>query len=181
MAICNFNYLKQKTIWILINLQEFNLSVMKCVLLTLLVLLFPLALRSQSDSLIATVKQHPIIGMGGAEVVPFKGEAFIVGVGYVEIKGQSRSVLERIGKIKAEKEIAILINGSDFTSSAVAVIEQIVTTKEGERTVDEQTSYFQTIKENSEGFIHSMSKLSSWKSEDKSMFFYAIYKPININ
>lgn len=170
-----------KTIWFLINLRDFNLSVMKSIVSIFLMLLLPLGLWSQSDSLIATVKQHPIIGMGGAEVVPLKGEAYIVGVGYVEIKGQSRSVLERIGKIKAEKEIAILINGSDFTSSAIAVIEQIVTTKEGERTVEEQTSYFQTIKEDSGGFIHSMSKLCSWKSNDKSMFYYAIYKPININ
>ncbi|MFB6318263.1 hypothetical protein [Saccharicrinis sp. FJH54] len=147
----------------------------------LCILLFPSLLWSQSDSLVNAVKQHPVIGTGGAEVIAFEGQAYIVGVGFVENKGQSRSVLERIGKIKAEKEIAILINGSDFTSSAKAVIEQIVTTTEDERTVEEHTTYIQTIKENSEGFIHSMSKLSSWKSEDNSMFYYALYKPININ
>ncbi|MFC0875407.1 hypothetical protein ACE01N_02380 [Saccharicrinis sp. FJH2] len=153
---------------------------MKYIASTLFVFLLPLALWSQTDSLIKVVKKHPVISEGGAEVIPFDGQAYIVGVGFVENKGQSRAILERIGKVKAEKEIAVLINGSDFTSSAVAVIEQIVTTEGNERKVEEKTSYFQTIKENSEGFIHSMSKLASWKSDDKSMFYYAIYKPINI-
>lgn len=136
---------------------------------------------SQNDTLIQVVKSHPIIGIGGAEVVSCCGQAYIVGVGYVENKGQSRSILERIGKVKAEKEVTILVNGSDFTSSAMAVIEEIITTNNGVQTVEQQTSYFQNIRENSEGFIHSMKKLNSWRSEDKSMFYYAVYKPISFN
>ncbi len=136
---------------------------------------------SQNDTLIQVVKNHPIIGIGGSEVVPCCGQAYLVGVGFVENKGQSRSILERIGKVKAEKEVIILVNGSDFTSSAMAIIEEVVTTKNGVQTVEQQTMYFENIKENSEGYIHSMKKLESWKSEDKSMFYFAIYKPISFN
>lgn len=136
---------------------------------------------SQNDTLTQVVKNHPIIGIGGAEVVSCNEQAYIVSVGFVENKGQSRSILERIGKIKAEKELTILINGSDFTSSAMMVLEETVTTIDGEQIIEEQTTYFENIKENSEGYIHSMKKLASWKSEDKSMFYYAIFKPISFN
>ncbi|MDA3822535.1 MAG: hypothetical protein PF450_08020 [Bacteroidales bacterium] len=136
---------------------------------------------SQNDTLIQVVKNHPIIGIGGAEVISCGEQTYIVGVGFVENKGQSRSILERIGKIKAEKEVTILVNGSDFTSSAMAIIEEVVTTNNGVQTVEQQTTYFENIRENSEGYMHSMKKLESWKSEDKSMFYFAIYKPINFN
>lgn len=154
-------------------MKQFSLIAVFCV--------FSICGWSQNDTLIQVVKNHPIIGIGGAEVVSCSGQAYIVSVGFVENKGQSRSILERIGKIKAEKELTILIMGSDFTSSAMMVIEEIITTKNGEQTVENQTRYFENIKENSEGYIHSMKKLASWKSEDKSMFYYAIYKPVSFN
>jgi hypothetical protein len=146
--------------------------------LTLLFCTVSISLWSQNDSLISLVKNHPIIGTGGAEVILHSNQPYIIGVGYVENKGQSRSILERIGKVKAEKEITILINGSEFTSSALAVIEEITTVKDGEQFTEYNTAYFEKIQENTEGFIHSMQKLASWKSDDQSMFYYAIYKPI---
>lgn len=154
---------------------------MKSLSITLLFFIVTVCACAQSDSLIKIVQKHPIISTGGADLIPFNQETFIVGVGFVEIKGQSRSILERVGKIKAEKEIAILINGSDFTSSAKVILEQIVTVTDGNRVIKNNTNYLQYIKENSEGFIHSMTKLSTWKSDDNSMFYYSIYKPLNIN
>ncbi|MCF8352166.1 MAG: hypothetical protein K9H15_13450 [Bacteroidales bacterium] len=145
---------------------------------TLLLCLVSATSWSQNDSLTSLVKNHPIIGIGGADVIQYNNQPYIIGVGYVENKGQSRSILERVGKVKAEKEITILINGSEFTSSAMAVIEEITTIEDGEQVTATYTDYFEKIQENTEGFIHSMQKLASWKSEDQSMFYYAIFKPI---
>jgi hypothetical protein len=131
-----------------------------------------------TDSLSVYVKEHPVISTGGAEPIIFNNKAFIVGVGAVEIKGQPRSALERMGKMRAEKEVSTLINGSDFTSSVKMVISQTTTNVNNTTNQSESIEYLETIAENSEGFIRLMKQLTTWKSDDGAMFYFAIYKPI---
>jgi hypothetical protein len=71
------------------------------------------------------------------------------------------------------------VNGSDITSfTELKTTETIEETLSGKSHQLKQ-EYVDIIKENVVGSINQCSPLGSWFSDDKSVYYYALYKIIN--
>jgi len=154
---------------------------MRLLSFSFLLFLIPVLCFSQSkEDVLSSIKQNDLLSYGGSDIIQVQGNSFIVGVSAVEVGTKRLSSLMRVGKIKAEREVLTFINGSKITSSTESYIsEELVTINDSSslKTVD---VFVESIREDSEGFIKGMKPSGYWYSEDKSVFYYAIYKEVNL-
>jgi len=154
---------------------------MRLLSFSFLLFLIPVLCFSQSKKdVLSSIKQNDLLSYGGSDIIQVQENSFIVGVSAVEVGPKRLSSLMRVGKIKAEREVLTFINGSKITSSTESYIsEELVTINDSSslKTVD---VFVESIREDSEGFIKGMKPSGYWYSEDKSVFYYAIYKEVNL-
>jgi len=152
---------------------------MKRFLLILLVV-WSGSLFAQSDEFAEQIKTHPLISIGGCDLLNFQDKDYIVGVAAVDAEGKSMSILRRVAKVKAEREVVTFINGSDITSSTSSYIKEVATTIGEQEVVETSQEFVEKIREDSEGFVKAMKVAAYWFSEDRSVFYYAVYKEVNL-
>jgi len=128
------------------------------------------------QTLLETVKSHPVLAWGGSDVVVVNDSSFLVGVAAVEAGTKKMSALRRVGMIKAQKEVVTFVNGADITSSEQMSTQETVIDTNGRKTIIVKDEYVEQIREDSEGFVRQMQPLGFWYEEDQSVFYYAIYK-----
>lgn len=109
----------------------------------------------------------------------FNDKSFLIGVSAVEVGSKKMSSLMRVGKVKAEREIVTFINGSDITSSTRSYISEELTTINDSSYLKTVDVFIENIREDAEGFVKGMKPVGYWFSEDKSVFYYALYKDVN--
>lgn len=147
-----------------------------------LIFLVPIALFAQQEDskILQTIKSNQILSFGGCDLIKVNDSSYLAGVAAVEVGKKRISNLIRVGKIKAEREITTFINGSNITSSTKSYFkEELVTVNDSSyvKTVD---TFVEKIREDSEGFVHSMRPAGFWYSDDRSLFFYALYKKVEL-
>ncbi len=131
-----------------------------------------------AQTLLEAVKSHSILSWGGSDIVVVNDTTFLIGVAAVEVGTKKFSALRRVGMIKAQKEVVTFVNGADITSSERMKTTETVIDTNGRRTIIVSDEYVEQIQEDSEGFVRQMHPLGFWYEEDKSVFYYAIYKSI---
>ncbi len=148
----------------------------------LLLLLLPVVLSAQSpdNEILEAIQQNQILSFGGCGLIQIEGKTYLAGVSAVEVGTKKISSLVRVGKVKAGREIATFINGSDITSSTESYLKEELITINDSTSVTTIDTFVEYIREDSEGFVKSMLPAGFWYSEDKSLFFYALYKEVNL-
>nr|NQU92562.1 hypothetical protein [Bacteroidota bacterium] len=148
----------------------------------LLLLLLPIGLCGQNPDkeILNIIQQNQILSFGGCDLIQVKSKTYLAGVSAVEVGTKKISSLIRVGKVKAEREIATFINGSDITSRTESYIKEEVITVNDSSSVTTIDTFVEYIREDSEGFVKSMRPAGFWYSEDKTLFFYALYKEVNL-
>lgn len=86
----------------------------------------------------------------------------------------------RVGKVKAERELVTFINGSDISSSSKSYFSEELTTVNDSSYIKTVDLFVEQIREDSEGFVKGMNPGGYWFSDDKSVFYYVLYKEINL-
>ena len=138
------------------------------------------SLRAQgNDALLEQVKQNPVLSWGGCDLVQMDGIEYLVAVSSVEVGTKKLPQLRTIAAAKAKRELLLMIKGSNITSSTEMTTSEEVVVVNGESTVSTIETYFEKIRESADGFVQGMAPLGLWYSDDRSLFFYAIYKSIN--
>ena len=138
------------------------------------------SLRAQgNDALLEQVKQNPVLSWGGCDLVQMDGIEYLVAVSSVEVGTKKLPQLRTIAAAKAKRELLLMIKGSTITSSTEMTTTEEVVVVNGKSTVSTVESYFEKIRESADGFVQGMVPLGLWYSDDRSLFFYAIYKSIN--
>ncbi len=132
-----------------------------------------------NDALLEQVKQNPILSWGGCDLVQMDGIEYLVAVSSVEVGTKKLPQLRTIAAAKAKRELLLMIKGSNITSSTEMTTSEEVVVVNGESTVSTIETYFEKIRESADGFVQGMVPLGLWYSDDRSLFFYAIYKSIN--
>ena len=135
---------------------------------------------SQNEELLTTIQSDPLLSYGGSNLLKFEGKDYLVGVSAVESRGKRTSMLTRIGKVKAEREVSTFINGSDITSSTESYMKEELTTVNDSSYVKTVDTFVEYIREDSEGFVKEMQPAGFWYSEDRSVFYYAIFKEFKL-
>lgn len=149
---------------------------MKKIILCIAIITFSITLFSQT--LLETIKEHPVISYGGSDIIEYNDTSYLVGVAAVEVGTKSISALRRVGMIKSQKEVTTFINGAEITSSTEMKTGEEVTVVDGQKSIIVSDYYLEQIRENTQGFIKSMRPLGYWYEEDKSVFYYSIYQPL---
>lgn len=134
----------------------------------------------QNEELLKVIRSNSVLSYGGSDLITFQGKTCIVGVAAVDAGKKKTSMLIRIGKVKAEREVSTFINGSDITSSTESYFREEAHTLDDTTRVMTTDVFIEQIRENSEGFVKQMQPAGFWYSEDLSVFYYAIYKEVEL-
>lgn len=145
-----------------------------------IILLLTMSTGVHSQTLLEAIKTHPVLAWGGSDVVVVNDTSYIVGVAAVETGDKKMSALRRVGMIKAQKEVVTFINGAKITSSESMVTSETVIDTNGRQTYILKDEYVEQIREDSQGFVRSLQPLGFWFEDDKSVFYYAIYKQVTL-
>ncbi|MFP4471429.1 MAG: hypothetical protein ACLFPE_12120 [Bacteroidales bacterium] len=150
-------------------------------LLSLTVLLFiGISVFCQNEELLVNIQNDQLLSYGGCNLLNFNGTDYLVGVSAVEAGNKKISTLTRIGKVKAEREISTFINGSGITSRTESYLKEELTTVNDSSHVQTTDTFVEYIREDSEGFVKKMQPAGFWYSDDRSVFYYAIYTKVNL-
>jgi len=150
-------------------------------LLTLIILLLTGVIGfSQNDELLKAIQANSLLSYGGSDIVNFEKETYIVGVAAVEVGTKKISSLTRIGKVKAGQQVISFVNGSDITSRTESYLKEELTTINDSTAVETTETFVEYIREDTEGFVKMMQPAGFWFSEDKSVFYYALYKLVEL-
>lgn len=148
----------------------------------LLLLFLPVIGFTQHDkeALLGSIQTNDLLSYGGCDLITFNKQSMLIGVSAVEVGAKKMSSLMRVGKVKAERELVTFINGSDISSSTKSYYSEEFTTINDSSNLKTVEIFVDNIREDAEGFVKGMRPAGYWFSEDKSVFYYALYKEINL-
>lgn len=128
------------------------------------------------DKMLKYIQNKSNIREGGSNLYNYEGNTYIVSVASLTVGTKSEIDCKSVGSAKAKREMLSFINGSDITSyTELRTTETVVETTEGQK-VSLQQEYIEYIKETVLGTINQCVPLGGWYSEDRSVYYYAIYK-----
>ncbi len=139
-----------------------------------------LGVGAQTQTLLEAIKTHPVLAWGGSDIVVVNDTSYIIGVAAVETGDKKMSALRRVGMIKAQKEVVTFVNGAKITSSESMLTSETLIDTNGRQTYILKDEYVEQIREDSQGFVRSLQPLGFWFEDDKSVFYYAIYKQVTM-
>ena len=152
---------------------------MKRRILVVCFILIALSAPSQhADKLLNYIQQKSDIREGGSSIYNYKETTYVISVASLSVGTKNELNCKKVGSAKAKKEMLSFINGSDITSyTELKTSETINETFEGTRVLAQQ-QFVEYIKEEVIGTINQTVPLGGWYSEDRSVYYFAIYKII---
>lgn len=133
--------------------------------------------QSQPDNkMLKYIQNKSDIREGGTNLYNYEENTYVISVVSVAVGTKNEHNCKTVGATKAKREMLSFINGSDITSyTELKVSETVVETLEGQK-VTFQQDYVEYIKETVMGTINQCAPLGGWYSEDRSVYYYAIYR-----
>lgn len=150
----------------------------RCVLVALFMACYIISFAGSQpdDKMLKYIQNKSEIREGGTNLYNYEGNTYIVSVASLAVGTKSEKDCKSVGSAKAKKEMLSFINGSDVTSyTELITSETIVETMEGQK-VTFQQDYVEYLKETVMGTINQCVPLGGWYSEDRSVYYFAIYK-----
>lgn len=147
--------------------------------LLFLLTLSPLALYGQSFAPVLSFIQHKSdIREGGCDLFEYDGRSILIAVAPVAVGSKSELNCKTVGSAKAKRNLLSFVNGSEITScTSLVTSETEEGTLSGVRVKSSQV-FTESIRETVLGEINMTVPLGGWYSEDRSVYFFAIYKII---
>jgi len=163
---------------VIVKKTRLRLMFLKRILLLFLIAL-PLMASAQSfDQVLSFIKTRSDIREGGCDLFQYNGQNLLVAVSPVAVGTKSELNCKKVGGAKAKRDMLSFINGSEITScTQLTTSEKTSDTLKGQR-VELEQSYCETIRERVVGEINMTVPLGGWYSEDRSVYYYALYKII---
>lgn len=122
------------------------------------------------------VQSKSEIREGGSSIYEFDGLTYVISVASVAVGNKSEQNCKTAGAAKAKKEMLSYINGSEISSyTELTNAETLTETLEGTKSGAKQ-EYMEYIRERVLGMINQTVPLGGWYSEDRSVYYYAIYR-----
>ena len=135
--------------------------------------LFPI---DHLDELLDYVQNKSEIREGGSSVYNYEGLTYVVSVASVVVGNKTEQSCKTAGSAKAKKEMLAYINGSEISSyTELSTAETVSETLEGTM-FEAKQEYIEVIRERVLGMINQTVPLGGWYSDDRSVYYYAIYR-----
>lgn len=148
-------------------------------LLLLLVCGLAIDISAQPLTILKYIQKQSDIKEGGCNIYSYKEESYLVCVSRVIVGTKNEVACQTVGAAKAKRDMLAFVNGSDITS-----FTELKTTETREETLSGKScqlkqEYVDIIKEDVVGSVNLCSPLGSWFSDDKSVYYFALYKILN--
>ena len=128
------------------------------------------------EPLLKYVQHKSDIREGGSSIYNYEGQTYLVSVASVAVGTKSELDCKTVGAAKAKREMLTYVNGSEISSyTELKNSETETETLEGTK-VEAKQEYMEVIHESVVGMINSTVPLGGWYSDDKGVYYYAIYK-----
>ncbi|MBP5323000.1 MAG: hypothetical protein J6Y84_04315 [Bacteroidaceae bacterium] len=134
---------------------------------------------SCKNVLLEYIQHKSDIREGGSNVFNYEGQTYVISVASLTVGTKNEQNCQKVGAAKAKKEMLSFLNGSEISSYTELKISEVTeSTLEGQQ-VEAQQEFTEIIKERVLGMINQITPLGGWYSEDKSVYYYAIYKTVD--
>lgn len=131
---------------------------------------------NQLDVLLDYVQTKSEIREGGSSVYNYEGVTYVISVAAVAVGNKTELNCKTAGAAKAKKEMLAYVNGSEISSyTELTTSETVTETLEGTK-VEARQEYTEIIRERVLGMINQTVPLGGWYSDDRSVYYYAIYR-----
>ena len=138
----------------------------------------PFVSNAQDESLAKYVQSSSIIKEGGTELFSYKGQNFMISVASVIVGTKNEIDCKKVGQAKAKRDMIAYVNGSEIASyTELKIIENTTENIEGTK-IHSSQEYAEVIKEEVLGMINQCTELCGWYSDDRSVYYYALYKTV---
>lgn len=152
---------------------------MKKIIVFLLLSICSINIGAQQNDIADYIQNKSTIREGGCDIFKYKGNTYVVCVVSVSVQGQSLSTVQRIGEVKAKRDLLAFINGSDITSyTEIKTTESSRYDSKGTNQVEVTEDFVEYIREEVQGSINQCARLGGWYSANQQTYFLAIYKQI---
>ena len=122
------------------------------------------------------------ISEGGVALFNYQGADYLVAVSPVQVQTSKGTKTEQqcrtVGSAKAKRDMLAYVQGSNISSYTELVFSETATDGLAGHTVQATQQYVEVIRESVMGTINEVNFLCGWYSEDGSLYYYALYKPI---
>lgn len=133
---------------------------------------------AQSTAILNYIKDKSDIKEGGSGLYKFKNDTYLITVVSLPVGAKNESACKQVGSAKAKRDMLAYVNGSEISSyTELVTSENVIDSIEGKSATQEQ-KYIETIKETVLGTINEINPLGSWYSDDRSVYYFAIYKTV---
>lgn len=150
----------------------------KAVALCIAVMFGVYALFSQDAEMLAYISSESTISEGGSNVYSYNDATCVVSVAQVVVGTKSEANCRTVGAAKAKREMLSFVNGSEITSYTELKTSETTIDSAEEMEVESIQTFTEFIREDVLGNINGVCPLGGWFSEDRSVYYYAIYKII---
>lgn len=128
------------------------------------------------EVLLNYVQAKSEIREGGSSVYNYEGMTYVISVAAVAVGNKTELNCKTAGAAKAKKEMFAYVNGSEISSyTELTTSETVSETLEGTK-VEARQEYTEIIRERVLGMINQTVPLGGWYSDDRSVYYYAIYR-----
>lgn len=128
------------------------------------------------------LNQPMLLKNGGASVVQFDNRLYFLAVGVTDVRGntsQEKLRQLRVGRVQAQKEAVAFAEQTKVVAKE-KLVEKTTIALEGQK---KALSVLKTIDETTStkvgGVLKSLDEVGSWRSADRTLFFYAVGKRLD--
>lgn len=132
-----------------------------------------------SKTIFNFIQSKSDIQEGGSGLFQYENTTYLITVSPVIVGTKTEGDCKKVGSTKAKRDMLSYINGSDISSyTELALTEEITETLEGKK-IEVGQIYKEVIRESVLGTINEINPLGGWYSEDRSVYYFAIYKSVD--
>ncbi len=133
---------------------------------------------AQENRIVSFIQEKSDIREGGSGLFLYGEDTYVISVATIIVGNKNESDCKKVGSTKAKRDMIAFINGSEITSYTELSISETVTESLKAKKVEANQTYREVIKEKVIGTINEVKTLGGWYSDDKGVYYYAIYKII---
>ena len=131
---------------------------------------------AQENRIASFIQEKSDIREGGSGLFLYGDDTYVISVATIVVGKKSEYDCKKVGFTKAKRDMISFINGSEITSFTELYISETFTESLDAKKVEANQVYREVIKEKVIGAINEVKALGGWYSDDRGVYYYAVYK-----
>lgn len=153
-------------------------SIIHTIIIAVCTFLTPISVTAQDNTVLNYIQHKSEIKEGGSGLYKFKEDKYLITVASLAVGNKNELNCKTVGSGKAKRDMIAFINGSRISSYTELITSENVTESLDGKSVTIEQKYVESIKETVLGTINEVKPLGGWYSDDKSVYYFAIYKTV---